>query len=96
MEWLLYKESITIDPAKVQLRQLEATQEMHLRKIRMYEENIREVRGKIPPLEEDIIMLREQLVTMQPKAIAPPHRNATTSDIVHLIWADVSWNVLKR
>lgn len=72
MEWLLYKESITIDPAKVQLRQLEATQEMHLRKIRMYEENIRELRGKIPPLEEDIIMLREQLVTMQPKAIAPP------------------------
>lgn len=49
MEWLLYKESIAIDPAKVQLRQLEATQEMHLRKIRMYEENIREVRGKIPP-----------------------------------------------
>ena len=72
MEWLLYKESITIDPAKVQLRQLEATQERNLREIRRCEENIREMRGKIPTLEEDIIVLREQLVTMQPKAIAPP------------------------
>jgi hypothetical protein len=85
-EWGVYKERITLEYMKLQLRQLEATREGALESILEYEatildceDKIRGARSEVSRLEETIPDLglaienrqSEQWVTMQPNANAP-------------------------